>query len=170
LRKYETIIVIDSLLKLEEIEGIISKYERFISANGGQVEAVDRWGKRRLAYEIKKRQYGFYVLIRFDAPPAMIKQLDREYRLNEFLLRTMTTLLDKRALKALAKQYVAAQAAAAAAPAVEAPAVEPVVTEEPAVETVVTEEPAVEPVAAIEEATPAEAAVQEPDLTVPAAE
>ncbi len=128
LRKYETIIVIDSLLKLEEIEGIINKYERFISANGGRVETIDRWGKRRLAYEIKKRQYGFYVLIRFDAPPAMIKQLDREYRLNEFLLRTMTTLMEKRALKALAKQYAAA-AAAAVPPA---PAAEPVPAEAPA--------------------------------------
>jgi len=122
LRKYETIIVIDSLLKLEEIEGIINKYERFISANGGQVETIDRWGKRRLAYEIKKRQYGFYVMIRFDAPPAMIKQLDREYRLNEYLLRTMTTLMEKRALKALAKQYAAAPAAPAAAEAPAAPA------------------------------------------------
>ena len=122
MRKYETIIVIDSLLKLEEIEGIINKYERFISANGGQVETIDRWGKRRLAYEIKKRQYGFYVMIRFDAPPAMIKQLDREYRLNEYLLRTMTTLMEKRALKALAKQYAAAPAAPAAAEAPAAPA------------------------------------------------
>ncbi len=143
MRKYETIIVIDSLLKLEEIEGIINKYERFISANGGQVETIDRWGKRRLAYEIKKRQYGFYVLIRFNAPPAMIKQLDREYRLNEFLLRTMTTLMEKRALKALAKQYAAAAAAAVppapvAEPApVEVPAEAPVETpaESPAAET-----------------------------------
>ena len=138
MRKYETIIVIDSLLKLEEIEGIINKYERFISANGGQIETTDRWGKRRLAYEIKKRQYGFYVLIRFDAPPGMIKQLDREYRLNEYLLRTMTTLLNKRALKALAKQYAAAPPAAPApAPAAadaapEAAAEEPKETEAPA--------------------------------------
>ena len=50
MRKYETIIVIDSLLKLEEIEGIINKYERFISANGGQIETTDRWGKRRRAH------------------------------------------------------------------------------------------------------------------------
>ncbi|MBN2357673.1 30S ribosomal protein S6 [candidate division KSB1 bacterium] len=104
MRKYETIIVIDSLLKNEEIEGIINKYERFISANGGIIDTIDRWGKRRLAYEIKKRQYGFYVLIRFEAPPAMIKQLDREYRLNEFLLRTTITKLDKKALAAIAKQ------------------------------------------------------------------
>jgi small subunit ribosomal protein S6 len=108
LRKYETVIVIDSLLKPEEIDSIINKYERFISANGGTVESLDRWGKRRLAYEINKRQYGFYVFVRFDGPPAMIKQLDREYRLNESLLRTMIIKLDKKALKSLANQAVAA--------------------------------------------------------------
>jgi len=165
LRKYETIIVIDSLLKLEEIEGIINKYERFISANGGQIETTDRWGKRRLAYEIKKRQYGFYVLIRFDAPPGMIKQLDREYRLNEYLLRTMTTLLNKRALKALAKQYAAAPPAAPApAPAAadaapEAAAEEPKAAEEPeaAEEPIAAEEPKeIEAPAAAEESQAAE--------------
>jgi small subunit ribosomal protein S6 len=161
LRKYETIIVIDSLLKAEEIEGIITKYERFISANGGAIEVIDRWGKRRLAYEIKKRQYGFYVLIRFDAPSAMIKQLDREYRLNEYLLRTMTTKLDKRALTALAKQLVAMPpkvVEAVAAPVVDAP-----VAETPVVETPVVEEAA--PVA--DDVVEAAPAVDEP---VPAAE
>lgn len=104
MRKYETIIVIDSLLKSEEIKNIISRYERFISANGGIIESTQLWGKRRLAYEIKKRQYGFYVIIRFEAPPAMIKQLDREYRLNESLLRTSITKLDKKAIAAMANQ------------------------------------------------------------------
>ncbi len=160
MRKYETIIVIDSLLKTEEIEGIISKYERFISANGGNIEIVERWGKRRLAYEIKKRQYGIYVLIRFDAPSAMIKQLDREYRLNEYLLRTMTTKLDKRALTALSKQMLAMPKPAETVaevpvpapvevPAVEVPAVEVPAVEEPAVENQTTE-----PVPAAEETVP----------------
>jgi small subunit ribosomal protein S6 len=103
LRKYETIFVIDSLLKPEEIEGIIAKYERFISDNGGAIEYIDKIGKKRLAYEIKKRQYGYYVLIRFDGPPTMIKQLEREYRLNESLLRFMTIKLDKHALMAMEK-------------------------------------------------------------------
>ncbi|MDZ7724158.1 MAG: 30S ribosomal protein S6 [candidate division KSB1 bacterium] len=101
LRKYETIFVIDSLLKNEEIESIVNKYERFISANGGSIDVVDRWGKKRLAYEIKKRQYGYYVLIRFDGPPTMVKPLEREYRLNEAILRYKTLLLTPAALKAL---------------------------------------------------------------------
>ncbi len=106
MRTYETIIVIDSLLKPEEIDSIITKYERFISANGGKVDSLDRWGKRRLAYEINKRQYGFYVLIRFQGPSAMIKQLDREYRLNESLLRTKVIKLDEKALSSLSARAV----------------------------------------------------------------
>jgi small subunit ribosomal protein S6 len=101
LRKYETVLVIDSLLKAEEIENIIKKYERFISANGGEIENLDRWGKKRLAYEIKKRQYGYYVLFRFNGPPIMIKQLEREFRLNEALLRYQTIQMEKKALRAL---------------------------------------------------------------------
>jgi small subunit ribosomal protein S6 len=104
LRKYETIFVIDSLLKAEEIDNHVSKYERFISANGGTVEILERWGKKRLAYEIKKRQYGFYVFIRFNGPSSMIKSLEREYRLNESLLRYKTILMDKLALRALENQ------------------------------------------------------------------
>ncbi len=146
MRTYETVIVIDSLLKPEEIDSIINKYERFISANGGKVSSMDRWGKRRLAYEINKRQYGFYVLIRFEGPSPMIKQLDREYRLNESLLRTKIIKLDDKAMKVLVQQT------AAAAP-VEAPAAPAaVVTEAPA-----TEAPATEPAAAADEAAPATA-------------
>ena len=106
MRKYETVFVIDSLLKAEEIENIITKYERFITDHGGQIESIDRIGKKRLAYDIKKRQYGYYVLILFDGIPSMIKQLEREYRLNESLLRFITIKLDKHALKALEKSRI----------------------------------------------------------------
>lgn len=99
MRSYETVIVIDSLLKSEEIDSIINKYERFISANGGKIETMERWGKKRLAYEIKKRQYGYYVLIGFQGPPTMIKPLEREYRLNESLLRYKILLVPKQLLE-----------------------------------------------------------------------
>ncbi len=104
MQKYETIFVIDSLLKSEEIEAIVSKYEKFISANGGKIDVIEHWGKKRLAYEIKKRQYGYYVLIRYDGPGTINKQLEREYRLNESILRYMTLRLNKQALKMLEKQ------------------------------------------------------------------
>ncbi len=127
MRKYETIFILDSLLKSEEIDAIVSKFERFISANGGQIDVVERWGKKRLAYEIKKRQYGYYVLIRFDGPPAMIKSLEREYRLNESVLRYKTLLMRKEAIAALANRPAPAKPQPAELPV--APAAEPAADE-----------------------------------------
>ena len=107
MNQYETIFVIDSLLKNNEIDEIIKRYERFISANGGSISEVQRWGKRRLAYEIKKRQYGYYVYVRFEGPGTVIKPLEREFTLNESILRYLSIALDTKALKAeaLKKQH-----------------------------------------------------------------
>ena len=99
MRTYQSIVVIDSLLKSEEIDGIIEKVERIISNNGGKINELDRWGKKRLAYEIKKRQYGYYVEFLFDAPNNLISVLDREYGLDENILRYLTIHLNARALE-----------------------------------------------------------------------
>lgn len=118
MRKYETTFIIDSLIKNEEIEGIITKVEKFISNNGGTVESIERWGKRRLAYEIKKRQYGFYVHVIYEAPNKLNKLLDREYQLDENVLRYLTLVVDPRAeLAAEARRIAAAKEAEAEAKA-----------------------------------------------------
>jgi len=104
LRTYETVIVIDSFLKNEEIDEIVNKVERVISNNGGKIESIERWGKKRLAFEIKRRQYGYYVEIVFEAPPNVIRILEREYRLEENILRYLSIYLDKRALEYRDKQ------------------------------------------------------------------
>jgi small subunit ribosomal protein S6 len=106
LKTYETVIVIDSLLKNEEIDEIVNKVERVISNNGGIILNIDRWGKKRLAYEIKKRQYGYYVEIDFDAPPNLIHILEREYRLEENILRYLSVHLNKKALEYRERQKV----------------------------------------------------------------
>ncbi|NOZ60650.1 MAG: 30S ribosomal protein S6 [Calditrichaeota bacterium] len=97
MKAYESVIVIDSLLKSEEIEAIIEKVERIINNNGGQIVEIDRWGKKRLAYEIKKRQYGYYVEFIFQGPGNAIQVLEREYGLDENILRYLTVHLNKRA-------------------------------------------------------------------------
>ena len=99
MRTYETVVVIDSLLKNEEIDEIVNKVERVISNNGGTIKSIERWGKKRLAYEIKRRQYGYYVEIVFESPPNVIPILEREYRLEENILRYLSIYLDKRALE-----------------------------------------------------------------------
>ncbi len=104
LRTYQTIAVIDSLLKSEEIDTNIEKILRIINNNGGKVVYVDRWEKKRLAYEIKKRQYGYYVEIIFEAPGNLIKILERDYRLDDNILRYLTVHLNKKALAYLEQQ------------------------------------------------------------------
>ncbi len=101
---YQTIVVIDSLLKIEEIDAIIEKILRIINNNGGKVMNVDRWEKKRLAYEIKKRQYGYYVEIDFEAPGNLVKILERDYRLDENILRYLTVNLDSKAIAYLDRQ------------------------------------------------------------------
>ncbi len=96
---YETIVVIDSMLKPDDFKNLRDRITNFISNNGGEIVRVDEWGKRRLAYEIKKKQYGFYIYIRFSASPPFLSLLEKEYRLNESILRHLTVKLDKRALK-----------------------------------------------------------------------
>jgi len=64
---YETIFILDSLLTPEEIDKTVERVSSLIESNKGKVLTVDKWGKRRLAYEIQKKQYGFYVAIEFES-------------------------------------------------------------------------------------------------------
>ena len=96
---YETTIVVDSMLKPDDVKGLRDRVSNFISNNGGEIVKVEEWGKRRLAYEIKKKQYGFYIHLRFNAPAGILVLLEKEYRLNESVLRYLTIRVDKRALK-----------------------------------------------------------------------
>ncbi|MGQ9559043.1 MAG: 30S ribosomal protein S6 [Candidatus Oleimicrobiaceae bacterium] len=133
MKQYETTFVIDSQLKGGEVDEIVKRLERVISVNGGQVVEVQRWGKRRLAYEIKKRQYGYYVHIRFAGKGSIVRALEREYQLNEAILRYLTLVLDKQALRAEAvrkEKLAAATAAAPPSPADTAPASQEVGEEE----------------------------------------
>ncbi len=104
MRTYEAVVVIDSLLKSEEIDAVIEKVTRIINNNGGTIKNVEHWGKKRLAYEIKKRQYGYYVEMIFEGPGNIIKTLEREFRLDENILRYLSLLLDRKALKFLEDQ------------------------------------------------------------------
>jgi len=126
-RLYETTIVLDPQLKSTEIEDAIKKVTTFITNHGGEIVKVDEWGKRRLAYEINKKQYGYYVYIRFSAPGQIVRLLEREYRLMEPVLRYLTVRVDKLMLKMerLQEERAAKEAAAESAESAPAPASEP---------------------------------------------
>ena len=99
LNLYETTFIVDSMLRSDDISNLRDRVTGFISNNGGEIVKLEEWGKRRLAYEINKKQYGYYVHIRFSAPPALPRLLENEYKLNESVLRYLTVRVDPRALK-----------------------------------------------------------------------
>jgi len=94
LPKYELTIVLDSLQKSEDMENVITKTKSFIQNNGGEIHHVDDWGKKRLAYEINRKQYGNYYQLFFEAPSSLPALLERELKLEDAVLRHMTLLSD----------------------------------------------------------------------------
>ncbi len=92
MREYETVFVLHPSYDEKELESEIQGVRDLITASGGTVDDVERWGRRRLAYEIQKVHEGIYTLIRFHADPPALRDLDRRFRLNERLLRFLTVL------------------------------------------------------------------------------
>ena len=104
MQMYETIFILDSLLAPEEIDKIIDRVKEIIEANGGKLLTVDKWGKRRLAYEIQKKQYGFYVAIEFEGEGPIPNSLEREYNFNDKILRFLTYRYTKNKIIARARE------------------------------------------------------------------
>lgn len=98
---YETVVILDSLLPTKEIDDIIERCSTVVKENGGKVRTVDKWGKRRLAYEIQKKQYGFYFTLEFEGEGNIPAILQSEYNYNDSVLRYLTYKYDKHKLKAM---------------------------------------------------------------------
>lgn len=88
LRAYEVMVILDPSLDERTIAPSLQKYLTVVTQDGGSVESVDVWGRRRLAYEIKKNAEGIYAVVSLTAEPATVKELDRQLTLNEAILRT----------------------------------------------------------------------------------
>ena len=88
LNSYETIFIVDATLAEEAVENLKNKFTSLIEKHG-ELESVDEWGKRRLAYEINDRTEGYYYLVDFKADPDFPKELDRQYKITDGILRTI---------------------------------------------------------------------------------
>lgn len=88
MRAYEVMVILDPSLEERTIAPSLEKYLNVVTKDGGSVESVDVWGRRRLAYEIKKNAEAIYAVISLNAEPATVKELDRQLTLNEAILRT----------------------------------------------------------------------------------
>ena len=90
MNKYETIIIIDPNVEEENVEGIINEVQNLISGSGGEEIEVDKWGKRRLAYEVQGNRDGIYVVINYQAEPEFVRRLARYCELTEQIIKHMT--------------------------------------------------------------------------------
>jgi small subunit ribosomal protein S6 len=94
LRPYEVMIILDPDLEERTVAPSLDTYLNVVRQDGGSVDEVDVWGKRRLAYEINKKTEGIYAVVQLKAEPATVKELDRQLGLNESVVRTKVTRPD----------------------------------------------------------------------------
>ncbi len=95
-KPYETTFIVNASLEDPQIEAVVNHVQEIITRNGGEVLAVNRWGRKRLAYTIKKKNNGFYTNIEFSAGGNVIQQLERSYLLDENILRFLTIHREQR--------------------------------------------------------------------------
>ena len=97
LRAYEVMVILDPDLEERTVAPSLEQYlNNVVVKDGGSVENVDVWGRRRLAYEVQKNAEGIYAVIKLQAEPATVKELDRQLSLNESVLRTKVIRPDVR--------------------------------------------------------------------------
>ena len=88
LRHYEVMVILDPDLDERTVAPSLDTYLNVIRQDGGSVDNVDIWGKRRLAYEIRKKPEGIYVILNVTAEPATVKEMDRLMTIDEQIMRT----------------------------------------------------------------------------------
>ncbi len=91
MNRYEMLYIIDAAASEEAREAVISKFETIVTSSGGTVEKTDKWGMKKLAYPIKFKDEGFYVVMDFEAEGSLIKELDRVAGITDEVVRKLIT-------------------------------------------------------------------------------
>lgn len=122
MRIYEELFIVRPDATQEEIDGFVEQISGVITGSGGKVDKVDKWGIRKLAYPVRKRREGYYVLLQFASGADAVKELERRLRVSDLVLKYLTVRIDEK-LKWLEKRRKQREkraqrkpAAAAAAP------------------------------------------------------
>jgi len=119
-RIYEELFILRPDITEEEIGPVVDQLRGIITAAGGTVDKEERWGVRKLAYRIAKKNEGFYILLQFTCPASTVKELERRLRVNDAVLKYLTVRIDEK-LKWLEKRRKAREKRAARKPVVAAP-------------------------------------------------
>jgi len=101
---YESVVIIEPSLNEEQVEEVVEKIKNKIIEAGGEIIKEDRWGLRKLAYGLKKRKDGYYVIFTIKVSAEFIKELEDFYKLYEPIFKFMTIKLKKKELEVLIKE------------------------------------------------------------------
>ncbi|MFN2562051.1 MAG: 30S ribosomal protein S6 [Jatrophihabitans sp.] len=96
MRHYEVMVILDPTLEERTIAPSLDAFLSVVKNDGGTVEKVEVWGRRRMAFEINKHPEGIYAVVDLQANPAAVQELDRQLNLNESVLRTKVLRPDQR--------------------------------------------------------------------------
>ena len=91
LRPYETLVILNAALTDEESAAMLTQLGETVKGLGAEVTKVENWGKRRLAYDMNKHREGTYAVLELSAEPAMVKEFERQLKLNDNVLRFLST-------------------------------------------------------------------------------
>ena len=134
MRRYETIIIADPDLSAEQRDPLLQRVSDVVKQGDGYLALTDEWGARKLAYEIKKKNRGYYIRFDFCGTGAVVNEMERFFRIDDRVLKYMTVLLDKAAdIEKIKEEIALAQSNAAKAKEQAEAAAAPTPSEEPAV-------------------------------------
>jgi small subunit ribosomal protein S6 len=103
MRIYENLFIVKPDATEEEIDHLVETMSKSVTTNGGTIDKVDKWGKRRLAYRIEKHREGSYILMQFTAEPSTVKEFERRLRVQDSVMKFLTVRIDE-TLKRLDKR------------------------------------------------------------------
>ena len=95
MRHYETIFIASPQLTDEQVDELVKQYEGIIAEQGGELLKTDKWGRKKLAYEVEKFSEGFYTLFELNAGPTLIAELERRFRNNDFVIKYLSVRLNE---------------------------------------------------------------------------
>ncbi len=160
MRRYESVWVIHGDLPDEEVKSALDKFSRIISTHGGMLVGMEEWGRRKLGYKIQGTLRGYYVLADFAGLPTTVKELERNFRIDDRIIRYQTVVKSKKVnLEALQAEMAVRAQAATPAPEPEAAPLKEAATPAPEPEAApLKEATAPAPEASLSEAAPLEEA------------
>ena len=126
MRIYEQLFIAKPDAPEEELDAFIEQMKTLLTKDGGTVDKVEKWGKRRLAYKVEKFREGFYVLVQFTTGPEAVKEFERRLRVNDMVIKFLTVRIDetmKRIDKRKKQRDKRAQRKATSTPAAPQPSV-----------------------------------------------